>query len=333
MKCSDIGEFGLIQRFAPRFSLPADDVRCGIGDDCAVLPLPDKRVQLITTDLLLEDRHFVRRWIAPHELGHKALAVNLSDIAAMGGTPTAAFCSLGLPSDIEVAWIDAFFDGVHALAQATDCPLLGGDTTRSQDRLVINFTVMGETTVDRVKYRSGAQVGDILAVTGPLGDSAGGLRLLQNNHPVSGPAEKQLITAHHAPHPHLEAGRCLAALPAVHARLDVSDGVESDVRHLMERSGVGARIDLGQIPCSPALQAVGHTYKWSLDELALTGGEDYVLLCSIQPGAFDEVSCTLAKETENALHAIGTVTSSGTLTYTRNGHSVKLPGHGFDHFR
>lgn len=333
MKCSDIGEFGLIRRFAPHFRLAADDPRYGIGDDCAVLPQSGNRVQLVTTDLLLENRHFVRRWIAPEELGHKALAVSVSDIAAMGGTPTAAFCSLGLPGDVEVEWIDSFFKGVAALANATDCPLLGGDTTKAQDGLVINFTVLGEAPADQVKYRAGAQAGDVLAVTGTLGDSAGGLQLLQAGHPVAGPAEAHLLRAHHTPQPQWQAGRCLAAQPAVHAMLDVSDGVESDVRHLMERSGVGACIELSQLPFSSALQALGGTYHWSLEELALTGGEDYVLLCSVQADAFECVARTLQEETGTPLHPIGYVTSTQPLHYTRNGQPATIQGHGFDHFR
>ncbi len=333
MKCSDLGEFGLIRRFAPRFALAADDPRYGIGDDCAVLPLSTDRVQLVTTDLLLEDRHFVRRWIAPHELGHKALAVNLSYIAAMGGTPTAAFCSLGLPGDIEVAWIDSFFEGVEELAKTTGCPLLGGDTTKARDGLVINFAVLGEAEANRVKYRSGAQVGDILAVTGYLGDSAGGLRLLQGGHPTSGPAETPLLTAHHRPQPQLAAGHCLAVRSAVHAMLDVSDGVESDVRHLMDRSRVGACIELTRLPYSPALQAVSNAHQWALETLALTGGEDYVLLCTIQADAFDEVARALAQETGTTLHPIGTITDTDQLVYTRDGQPATLSGHGFDHFR
>ncbi len=332
MQLSDIGEFGLIRRFAPRFAAAAKAAGQGIGDDCAVLPLSNGRVQLVTTDLLLEDRHFLRDRITPANLGHKSLAVNLSDMAAMGGTPTAAFLSLGLPAATELDWIDRFFDGLRQLTEDTGCPLLGGDTTRAE-KLVINITVLGEMAADQVKYRAGAQPGDVLAVTGALGDSAGGLRLLLEDRPLDGSEAQQLLAAHHRPQPQLAAGRWLATRPEVHAMLDVSDGVDSDVRHIMERSDVGAQIALETLPVSAPLKALSQRYGWPTHECALTGGEDYVLLCSIAGDAFGTVAQAFTQETGTPLQPIGKVTPGHQLTYTCDGKTTTLAGHGFDHFR
>ena len=193
MKVTEIGEFGLIRRFSPPFLAPLAAGELGIGDDCAVLPLPDGSVLLATTDMLVEDIHFLRRAIPPADLGWKSLAVNLSDIAAMGGSPHAAFLSLALPRDVEVEWVDSFFAGLKELAEESGTELLGGDTTRSPERVVVNIAVLGGARPDRVKLRSGARPGDAVCVTGFLGDSGGGLELVyQNIPPVAGGQSSRL---------------------------------------------------------------------------------------------------------------------------------------------
>lgn len=333
MQLSDLGEFGLIRRFAPLFATDAPEV-LGIGDDCAILPGAGEEATLVTTDLFIEDVHFLRARIPPRQLGRKSLAVNISDIASMGGAPTACFLSVGLPAELAVNWLDEFFFGVKEMGEATGCPLLGGDTTKSPKCIVINFAVLGRMPRANVKLRSGARVGDVLAVTGPLGDSGAGLRLLLENKPIDSEDARFLVEAHHNPRPHLEEGQWLAAQPGVTAMMDVSDGIDSDLRHIMERSAVGgARIDMESIPCSEALRHVCALYTWSVDETAAAAGEDYCLLCAIAPEQFDRVAHDFMVRFGRPLARIGALTSSGGLQYVKGGKSIRLMKHGFDHFK
>lgn len=211
MNLSDIGEFGLIHRIAPQFLENVKDNVFGIGDDCAVIPQKNDKFLLVTTDLLIENIHFLRNKITPRELGFKALAVNLSDIAGIGGTPTAAFLSIGLPKDIKIEWLDQFFAGIRDLSEQTSTPLLVGNTTKSKERIIINIAVLGEATPQKIKYRSTAIEGDIIFVTAELGDSGCGLYLIFNDlDDETNKGHQQLVKAHHQLRPHLEEGKWIA---------------------------------------------------------------------------------------------------------------------------
>ncbi len=303
----------------------------GIGDDCAVLPFDDRRVMLITTDMLIEDSHFLRQRIPPADLGYKSLAVNLSDIAAMGGIPHYAFLSLGIPKDVEVEWMDLFFSGMHDLCEETNVQLLGGDTTRSGKHLIINIGVVGEAMIDRVKYRSTALAGDIICVTGELGDSGGGLRLILENI-APGDLEDLLVKRHHRPRAHLAEGQWLGAQKGVHAMMDVSDGIDSDLHRIMEMSQCGAQVDLNQLPCSSELQEICVKYNWNMYELAATGGEDYCLLCTIDPHTGEDIMQRFKEKFKRDLYPIGKIISEITLDYYDKDRLVHLTRHGFDHF-
>lgn len=331
MNLGAIGEFGMIERIRARFPVPEGCV--GIGDDCAVIQQPGDRVLLVTTDLLVEDVHFLRNRITPEELGHKALAVNLSDIAAMGGTAKAAFLSIGLPRDTEVAWIDGFFAGLGALSRATGCALLGGDTTGSPRGVVVNIAVLGEAERGRVICRSGARAGDVIAVTGLLGDSGAGLRLLLEGDAVVDDADaRYLVEAHHRPVPHLAEGAWLAATGAVRAMMDVSDGIESDLRHILTASNAGARVAVDRLPVSDAMRRVAVRKGWNVAELAATGGEDYVLLCAVEEARFGSVAEAFAARFGRPLTAIGRIEAEAGLRLEEGGHAVTWRRHGFDHF-
>ena len=332
MKLHDLGEFHLIEQIRAQFQPMQEDV-LGIGDDCAVLPLSRQRKQLVTTDLLVENIHFLRDRIAPEDLGHKALAVNISDIAAMGGTPTGAFLSIALPGDLETSWCDAFFEGIHTLATECNCPLLGGDTTKTKNDIAINFTVLGEMDAAHVKYRSGAMAGDIIATTGVVGDSGGGLRLILEDNLLISAAHVALVQTHHHPMPHLQEGVWLAQHTTVHSMIDLSDGIHSDIRHIMKASNVGANIDLAQIPMSKALRLVGEENQWPIEELALTGGEDYVLLCTVDPTAFAQLANAFEQHFQRPLYPIGHITDTNQLNYERAGIAHNLQSIGFDHFK
>ena len=281
-KLQELGEFGLIGRIRERFRAPQGVT--GIGDDCAVIPQQDGRDTLVSTDMLVEGTHFLRADIPPYRLGWKSAAVNLSDIAAMGGTPTATFLSVALPADLETDWIEEFLRGYGALSGRFGVALLGGDTTASPDRICINVTVLGECPAGTAHLRSAAREGDLVCVTGCLGDSAAGLKAILEG--VARDADVQaLIDRHYLPLPRVAEGLRLAATPGIHAMMDISDGIGSDLVHILEASGAGAKIDLSSLPLSPALQRVCTRHGWDAAALATGGGEDYELLFTCTPEA------------------------------------------------
>jgi len=314
-KLSDLGEFGLIGRIRERFRAPEGVT--GIGDDCAVIPQRSGRDTLVSTDMLIEGTHFLRADIPPYALGWKSAAVNISDIAAMGGSPTATFLSVALPAGLEAGWMEAFLRGYADISGRFGAALLGGDTTASPDRICINVAVLGECPSGTARLRSTARPGDLICVTDCLGDSAGGLKAILEG--LERDADVQaLIDRHYLPLPRVEEGRRLAATPGVHAMMDISDGIGSDLQHILEASGVGAEIDLPSLPLSPVLQRVCARLGWDAAALAAGGGEDYELLFTCTP------------EAEQALDVphfvIGEMTAQGGLR--------GLEGlSGFDHFR
>jgi thiamine-monophosphate kinase len=304
----------------------------GIGDDCSVEDLGNGRVRLVTTDLLVEDVHFVRSQTSPGDLGWKCLAVNLSDIAAMGGEPRSAYLSLGLPDSTDVAWLDAFVAGFRELALQTGTALLGGDTTGSPGPVVVNVVATGEASRERVKTRSGAERGDIICVTDRLGDSAAGLQVLSQGPAIDGD-EVELTRRHLRPRPHLEEGAWLARRSEVSAMIDLSDGVDSDVRRIMERSACGARIDLDTLPLSEALRRSSERRGWDPIELAGGGGEDYCLLTTVALSSWESVAAGFERDLGRPLYRIGEIApAENGLSYLRSGRPVQLRRSGFDHF-
>lgn len=315
MKIAEIGEFGLIEQIASKFKNIIPPSCRGIGDDCAVIPISDGQSMVITTDMLVEDIHFLRSKISAYQLGYKSLAVNLSDIAAMGAAPHSTFLSISLPSDIESDWCSDFMSGYRAHNVA----LLGGDTTKSTDKIVINVTALGMADNSNLKFRNGAKPGQHIYVTAPLGDSAAGLRAILAGKSHLYP---ELVQAHNMPSPHLTQGLALGSNSSVGAMMDVSDGVASDLRHILRASGVGAQIDLSRIP----MTSYFNQSEFGNVELALTGGEDYCLLFtasadSVLDSAFD-------------CFDIGYITTEhvGQITWTFGDKIIDTDIKGFTHF-
>ncbi len=269
----------MIDRIRQGISLPEGVL--GIGDDCAILPQKDGNDTLVSTDMLVEGSHFLLSGISPYDLGWKSAAVNLSDLAAMGARPLASFLSLALSPKVDAEWMDEFLRGYRGISEKYSCPLLGGDTTASKELVCINVAVLGEAPSGKAKLRSTACEGDLVCVSGFLGDSAAGLRLILNREE----GNPYLLDRHRHPEPRVAEGLALCADPGVHAMMDISDGVASDLRHILKASGKGAVIDTRRIPVSSDL----HDYcsEKGLDalELALCGGEDYELLFTISPEA------------------------------------------------
>ena len=332
MKLSDIGEFGFIQRISLPFLKNIPSAFVGIGDDCAVIPWEEDSSLLVTTDMLIEDVHFIRSKISPRDLGYKSLAVNLSDIAAMGGSPESAYLSLGIPKDVDVEWLDEFYFGLRELTESENIYLLGGDTTKSPNQIVINITVLGKANPLFIKYRSMAKQGDIICVTDFIGDSGGGFRCLQESIPLDDDV-MYLLQRHHRPRAHLAEGAWLAMQKGVHAMMDVSDGIDSDLHHIMDRSLCGAEVQTEHLPISPQLQNTSNQFGWQTKEIAVTGGEDYCLLTTIAPDQFHAISEEFIAKFNRPLSNIGmAVDRKLGLKYYENGKQFELQKHGFDHF-
>jgi len=328
---SDLGEFGLIKRLETKFSSDLPGQFTGIGDDCSIIPLSEGRLQLITTDLLIENIHFLTEKITAKELGFKSLAVNLSDIAAMGGVPESAYLSIGFPGELKVNWIDDFFDGILQLCKSSNVKLMGGDTTRSR-QIVINFCVTGSVKSHHVKRRDHAKPGDIVCITDTLGDSGAGLKILLENKELDEDSY-YLIKKHNKPRPHLEEGKWLGQKPEVNAMIDVSDGIESDLRRIMDSSGFGSEIDLDQVPVSGKLLSVAQKYSWNPIDLALTGGEDYCLMCTVEASKVDQLAQNFEQEFSCKLFQVGRIIEENALYFTHKGQRVDYKMQGFDHFR
>jgi len=333
VKLGDIGEFGFIDRIAQGCLVgePSHVVR-GIGDDAAVVRCPHGLL-LITTDLLIERVHFLRPAISPTQLGTKALAVNLSDIAAMGGTPCDAFVSIAIPAEVPVEELDGIYDGMKALARRTGVNILGGDTTRSSQDLCLNLVVTGFVPEGEALYRSGARVGDRIVVTGTLGDSAGGLRILLERLELPHEVAAPLLAAHLEPELYLEEARLFATSGWAHAAIDLSDGLASDLGHVCRASGVGAVVDVAALPLSAELGELCRAAGGDPLALALGGGEDYRLLVAVAPEGVEPLTRSVAAATGRRLYEIGEVVpGSGIRLRHPDGRLEPLTLSGFDHF-
>jgi thiamine-monophosphate kinase len=333
MELREIGEFGFIRRVSRGCLVRPEGVERAIGDDAAVFVVPPDELTLVTTDLLVERVHFLRDATTSFNLGHKAMAVNLSDIAAMGGIPREAFVSTAIPAGCPVEYLDGLYDGMKSLAARHGVNILGGDTTGSVADLILNVTVVGHVRRDEVLYRSGARPGDIVCLTGTVGDSRAGLHfVLEKLHP-SDAAMRTLFDAHILPRPHLEEGRFLAATRAATAALDLSDGLSSDLMHIVEESGVGIRVHADRIPISAELREFCAGLDRDPFRFALAGGEDYVLAVTVRPDRIGEVGRDFAARFGRPLHRIGEATDSGHLELvTPGGQTEIVRPTGWDHF-
>ena len=278
MQIRDLGEDVFIQSLQKQFAVDGPNV--GIGDDCAVIPAGRGVAWLVTADALVEGVHFLKDQISPNDLGYKTIAVNVSDIAAMGGVPKYAFLSIAFPKTVDCDWACRVVQGVKDACEKWNISLLGGDTVGSKRDIFINLTLIGSARRTCIKYRHQAKAGDVICVTGCLGDSGGGLKALQEGSAKDGDAS-HLIHAHFHPEPHLEEGAWLASHREIHAMMDVSDGLDCDLKRLVRSSNCGASIETSRVPISDPLVKVSLKNQWDVLKLALTGGEDYCLLLTI----------------------------------------------------
>ena len=309
-----IGEFELIDMIKAGINLP--DGFVGIGDDCAHLPETEGLKTLVSTDMLLEGVHFLRG-VKPEFTGWKAAVVNMSDIAACGGVPKGIFLSLAVPDNLEGGWVSAFIDGFKAACSRYSFPLLGGDTCESLTDICISVSVLGACPIGKAVSRCGAVDGDEICVTGCLGDSAAGLEILLNSKD-STDYDNPLILRHLKPVPRIEEGILLAESRVVNAMMDISDGIGSDLRHILKESRCGAVVDVDRIPVSDALRAYCRNDFESMLDYAISGGEDYELLFVKKAGANLCVPHTV----------IGKITSGNSIVWKGSAKDYK----GYNHF-
>jgi thiamine-monophosphate kinase len=327
MKLAEIGEFGLIAAIS-QIAGKGPGVVMGIGDDAAVLRSAPGKVFLVTTDLLLEGVHFRLEFTDPYRLGRKALAVNLSDLAACGGTPTAFLVSLATSPEAEVAAVQALYKGMMEQAHTYGVSLIGGDTSKGKEWM-ISITLIGEAEEAKIAYRSGAKKGDLIFVTGTLGDSALGLKMLK-----TGVREGYLIERHLDPIPRVKEGGAIARQGLATAMIDISDGLIADLGHIVEASGVGAQVYLPQLPLSSEYREQVHQYYKNLYLLALAGGEDYELLFTAPAGQQEAIK-RLAADLGTPMTQIGEITeaAAGVTLVGSDGRKVPVEQRGHDHFK
>ncbi len=318
-----MNEFEFIKNIKKKYSLEL------IGDDCAVLPKDMSSDLLISTDMLVEDIDFRLDWTTPELLGSKALAVSISDIAAMGGIPEWALLSIGIP---EALWsskfLDRFYEGWHELAKRYDVRLAGGDISRTPSKLVIDSTIGGSVATRSAVLRSGAQIGDSIYVTGPLGGATAGLRLLNQGvrfEETGNDPRMILLSKQLSPTARVEIGQRLRESGKVTSMIDLSDGISSDLAHICRASGVGAVITANDLPFESEVMEIAGSVDTMLD-LALNGGEDFELL-------FTAPKEKISRLNLDEVFRIGEITETvGVIELERNGKREILPPGGYRHF-
>lgn len=330
MLLKEWGEDNFVEHLKKHFPVKGPIV--GIGDDCAVIPSGQEKVWLVTIDALTEGVHFLKEHISARDLGYKTVAVNVSDIAAMGGTPKYAFLSIAIPKEMDCEWLHHLIEGVKESCKEWKTLLLGGDTIGSKRDLFLSLTLIGSASQNHVKYRHQAKPGDIICVTGFLGDSGGGLKALQEKKKATAHI-KSLLQAHYRPQPSPSQGIWLASQEGVHAMMDISDGLDCDLKRLLKSSQKGAFIEITDLPISAALAQTSLENGWDTLQLALTGGEDYCLLTTISSSCFKTVQSKFHKKFKTPLFPIGHITEDPSrLEYYRYGEALNINYKNFDHF-
>jgi thiamine-monophosphate kinase len=335
MKLSEIGEEALIERLVREHHLPVsgEGLVVGVGDDAAVLSVEGQdELLIVTTDMLIEGVHFRLDWIAPRELGWRAVAANISDVAAMGGIPTWTFVSIGLKPDTEISFVDALYDGMTEFARRFGSEVVGGDTNSARSETVISVTQMGRIEPETVTLRSTARVGDRILVTGHLGDSRGGLELLlKHGSDEARRISRRLVSAHLTPIPRLAESRAAVGTGRVRAMMDLSDGLGADLPKLCKASGVGAVVHADKLPISDDLRRAAELLAMSAVELAASGGEDFELLMAVAPENVERVRKIVEARYDLPVTEIGEFIEGSVEIAHPDGSRKPLSG-GWEHF-
>jgi len=352
MKIEELGEFGLIERIRAALPGPGPGVIMGIGDDVAVLRAPGagtgpgagrdsapaaESVWLATCDVQVEGAHFLRDAIAPRSLGRKSLAINLSDIASAGGTPRYALVSLGLPADLDVGFIDELYAGLREEGVAFGVDIVGGNISRSRLGIFIDVFLLGEADRGNVVLRSGAAAGDLVMVTGTVGDAAAGVALLLDPGLEAATSAAYAAVARmrrDCPAPRVREGALIGRMRLASAMIDVSDGIAGDLHHICEKSVVSVRLFADELPVSQENRALARAARRDEWNFALHGGEDYELLFTAAPAHAGEIAQRVTAETGTPVTVIGEVVPAGRPIelVLPGGDSHLLTESGWDHF-
>ena len=332
MRLEELGEFSLIDRIAALTAEPSSVVRAGIGDDAAVLELAGDERLLVTTDAFVEDVHFRRQWLTPTQIGARAAGAALSDIAAMGGRPIAVLVSAGWPPSLDVAAAQQLIDGLAQVGGRYGAALAGGDTAASPGGIFIDVIVIG--TVRQPWLRSTAQPGDVLLVTGSLGEAAAALALLQSEVVADAAALPVALRERFAnPTPRLAVAEALAELGAVTAAIDISDGLVQDAGHLARSSRAAITIEADRLPISPPARRAAQQLGADPLQWALTSGEEYELLLTVAPDLVQQAAELVADKGGTTLTPIGQVSQGeGVVVLDESGEPLELPTSGWNHF-
>jgi len=314
-----LNEFDIINRFFSDLTDSRSDTITTIGDDCALLKPPPGKLLAVSTDTLVAGEHFFEE-VPPETIGHKSLAVNLSDLAAMGATPAWASLALTLP-EVDEGWLASFAQGFGKLAKQHQLELVGGDLTKGS--LSITITIHGFVEPDSVMRRAGAALGDLVCVTGKLGAAALALKYIKASESVDG----ELLTALQVPEPRVGAGQAIAKIAT--ACIDISDGLMADLGHICQASGCGAQLELAKLPVNDqVLKEINKTSAW---ELVLSGGDDYELCFTLNPKDMEELE-KISRRFQLDLTVIGKITAAKGVVCLQNGQPVDITATGYMHF-
>jgi thiamine-monophosphate kinase len=333
MTVSELGERALLARIRARLPKPGTDVVVGVGDDAAVVTSATRAQVVLTTDALIEGVHFDRAISSAGDIGYKALAVNLSDLAAMGATPRWALLSLALPNSTEVEEVEALIDGLVTLATAENTALVGGNLTRSPGPLVVDVTAVGTVHPRRTLRRDGGRPGDELYVSGTIGAGAAGLEVARNQDGREQlPSVTGCIERYRRPSPRVRMGRAVAQARAARAAMDLSDGLADAVRQIAEASGCGAEIDASALPIEPGAHEWWTARGEDAVARALTGGDDYELLFAVPPRWRGRLRHARRHVASPPLTRVGVLTKArGEYVVVRESRRERLTG-GFEHW-
>ena len=330
----EVGEDAAVARFRELASSALGEaVLIGPGDDTAAFRMEEGRIVLFTCDMMTEGIHFRREWSGAEEIGWKAMAQNISDIAAMGGEPRFAVASVAMPGEAEAEFAEDLARGLISAASSYGAALVGGDLVGSTGPIVVDVALMGVVEEELLLRRRGARPGDAILVTGSLGASAAGLALLSRG--AAGrrsPEVKRVLQAHRTPRPRVAEARAIAGSRRATAMMDVSDGIAQDLARLCRESGVGARVRTDRIPVDAACAAVAKELGEDALEWAAGGGEDYELLVTCPAAAAEEIAAAVSEKTDTPVAVIGEITREEGVSFLGADGEARMVGPGFDHF-
>ena len=335
MLLSKIGEFGLIHRIKELTQQHSNkNIVVGIDDDAAAIRITDNDILLLTTDTMVEGIHFDLSYFTFEQLGQKIMAINISDIAAMGGRPLYALVALSIPPSVAVTSIEELYQGIIKMGKKYDVSIVGGDTTSTTHNIHISISLIGYTNTEKLTLRSGAQEGDVICITGYLGMSKAGLRVLKNKHLFNQNKFEKLIFKHLTPEPRIQESQFIIQNANIHSMIDISDGLLSDLDHICILSGVGAELYSKKIPLHKLAKEVACTLDESLLDYSFNGGEDFELLLILSEIDYEKIKHNFKDRFGINLNNIGFITKKeqGFKVMDDVGNIVPINNSGYNHF-